>query len=355
MTADLRGDDLRAAVAAGIVTEQQAARLVTLAQARAGTRAGLTGDDEPFELFKGFSEIFISVGLVILLSGIIGLSSITGHVLAIALTGVALAVALASYFTRRRRMVLPSIVLTVAFGLSMSASVLWALGYADFAQVPGTWAILTVGGAIIAGLLVWFRLFKVPFTMFLIGCVALAAILLSISAAAPVALYLDWSNMFDLGGSRLALGTLGFGIAAFVLGMAFDMRDPHRLGRHAASGFWLHVLAAPALVNTVALTFLNRQTTTGYVLLAVSLAIVTLLALVIDRRSFLTAGIGYLGVLLALVLTPEGAQGPFNWALLLIVLGGFITLTGAFWMSWRSAIMRLLPAFPGKARLPPWA
>lgn len=348
-------DDLRAAVAAGILTEQQAARVITLAQARAGTRAALTGDDEPFELFKGFSEIFISVGLVILLSGIVGLSSITGHVLAIALTGVGLSVALALYFTRRRRMVLPSIVLTTAFGLSISASVLWALGFADFAQVPGTWAILTVGGLVVAGLLAWFWLFKVPFTMFLIGCVALVAILLSISAAAPVALYLDWSNMFDLGrGSRLAVGTLGFGIAAFLAGMAFDMRDPHRLGRQAASGFWLHVLAAPALVNTVALTFLNRQTTTGYVLLALSLALVTLLALVIDRRSFLTAGIGYLGVLLALVLTPEGAQGPFNWAMLLIVLGGFITLTGAFWMTWRSAVLRALPDFPGKSRLPPW-
>ena len=38
-------DDLRAGVAAGIVTEAQASRLLTLAQSRAGTRAALTGDD----------------------------------------------------------------------------------------------------------------------------------------------------------------------------------------------------------------------------------------------------------------------------------------------------------------------
>jgi hypothetical protein len=348
-------DDLRAAVSAGIVSESQAARLVALSQSRAGTRAALSGDDEPFELFRGFSEIFISVGLVILMSGIVGLSTLSGQVLAVALTGVVLSVALALYFTRRRRMVLPSIVLTCAFGLSLSAVVLWGLGLANASQVPATTTILGVGAAIIAGLAVWFWQFKVPFTMFLIGATALVALLLSISTAAPVALYLDWTTLFDLGqGSRLAIGTLAFGIVAFIAGMAFDMRDPHRIGRYSASGFWLHVLAAPALVNTVAITFLNRDSAGGYVGLAVSLLVITLLALVIDRRSFLTAGIGYLGVLLGLVLTPEGGGGPLNWAAVMIVLGGFITLTGAFWTAWRGTLLRALPEFPGKDRLPPY-
>jgi hypothetical protein len=347
--------DLRAAVAAGIMTEHQASRLMVLAQTRAGQREALTGDDEPFELFKGFSEIFISVGLVILISGIVGLTGASGQVLLIAGVGAVLAGLLALYFTRRRRMVLPSIVLTVAFGMSWSAAVLWALGYADFTQIPGRMDILTVGALVIAGLVGWFWLFRVPFTMFLIGCAALVALLLAISAAAPVALYMDWANLFDLGrGSNLALGTFCFGLAAFVLGMIFDMKDPNRLGRWAASGFWLHVLAAPALVNTVAMTFVNWDSTAGYVMLALSLVAITLLALIIDRRSFLTAGIVYFGLLLGLVLTPEDGGGPLNWALLLIVLGGFITLTGAFWTAWRNAILRGLPAFPGKARLPPY-
>jgi hypothetical protein len=346
--------DLRASVAAGIVTEDQAARLLTLAQARAGQRAGLTGDDEPFELFKGFAEIFISVGLVILISGIVGLSSVLGQVVIIAGTGAGLAVLLAMYFTRRRRMVLPSVVLTIAFWMSWSAAILWALGYADFEQVPGNAAILSIGAVIIAGLVGWFWLFRVPFTMFLIGIVALVALMLSISAAAPVALYFDWANMFDLGrGSRLALGTLGFGIVAFLAGMYFDLKDPHRLGRWSASGFWLHVLAAPALVNTVAMTFLNWDSAAGTALLALSLVVITMLALVIDRRSFLTAGIAYFGVLLGLILTPDGSD-PIRMAVLLIVLGGFITLTGAMWTVWRGWLLRHLPDFPGKSRLPPY-
>jgi hypothetical protein len=346
-------DDLRAGVAAGILTEAQAARLLTLSQSRAGTRAALTGDDEPFELFRGFSEIFISVGLVILLAGIMGLVSLSGHVLAISLSGAVLAVLLALYFTRKRRMTLPSIVLSIAFAQAISAAILWmVMGSADI--VPGGGTVILIGTLIVAALLAWYWAFKIPFTMFLIGVAILIVIMMSISRAAPIALWNNPANLFDLGGgSLLARGTLAFGIAAFIAGMAFDMRDPHRLGRYAASGFWLHLLAAPALVNTVALTFLNMGNTRGYILLALSLALITLLALIIDRRSFLTAGIAYLGILLGLVLVPDGGD-PIRWAWLLIVLGGFVTLTGAFWTQWRSAILRALPDFPGKSRLPPY-
>jgi hypothetical protein len=346
-------DDLRAGVAAGILTEAQAARLLTLSQSRAGTRAALTGDDEPFELFRGFSEIFISVGLVILLAGVMSLVALSGHVLAISLVGMALSALLALYFTRHRRMTLPSIILSIAFAQATSAAVLWiVIGNAD--TVPGTGTVFLIGGLIVAALALWYRAFKIPFTMFLIGIAVLVVILLAISRAAPIALWNNPENLFDLGGgSLIARGTLAFGVLAFIAGMAFDMRDPHRLGRYAASGFWLHLLAAPALVNTVALSFLNMGTATGYALLAVSLALITLLALVIDRRSFLTAGIAYLGILLGLVLGPDGGD-PIRWAWLLILLGGFVTLTGAFWTAWRSAILRALPDFPGKSRLPPY-
>ena len=63
-------DDLRAAVAAGLVAEAQAAGLAALAQGRSGHRQSMPSEDEPFEFFRGFSEIFVSVGLSILLGGI---------------------------------------------------------------------------------------------------------------------------------------------------------------------------------------------------------------------------------------------------------------------------------------------
>ena len=73
-------EDLRAAVAAGIVTEEQAASLQALANDRAGKRASLPQEDEPFEFFRGFSEIFISIGLVILMTGLAGLLAAFGGI-----------------------------------------------------------------------------------------------------------------------------------------------------------------------------------------------------------------------------------------------------------------------------------
>ena len=48
--------DLRAAVAAGILTEAQAASVTAIANDRAGKRAAMPAEDEPFEFFRGFSR-----------------------------------------------------------------------------------------------------------------------------------------------------------------------------------------------------------------------------------------------------------------------------------------------------------
>lgn len=351
--AAMTDDDLRAAVATGILTEAQAARTMALSQRRAGTRAMLTGDDEPFELFRGFSEIFISVGLVLLVSGFVGISALAGSALVVCGVGIALCWGLALYFTRRRRMALPSIVLVCGYGLAVMGLIVAIFALLGFVETETTGVIVTVGAVMLAAFALWYVVFKVPFTMFLIGLTGLGIILYLTTTIRPGADWADVNDLFDLRqGGGLAIGTLIFGILAFGTGMAFDMRDPHRLGRMAASGFWLHLLAAPALVNTVALSFWNMGTTTGHLLLALALLIVTLLALIIDRRSFLTAGIGYMGVLLAIALRVD--EGPLTWAWLLILLGSFVTLIGAFWNQTRGVILRSLPDFPGKGRLPPY-
>ena len=46
-------EDLRAAVAAGILDEAQAARLTVLINDREGKRAAMPQEDEPFEFFRG--------------------------------------------------------------------------------------------------------------------------------------------------------------------------------------------------------------------------------------------------------------------------------------------------------------
>ena len=67
-------DDIRAAVGSGLLTEGQAASLTALAHSRKGAREDLQPGDEPFELFRGFNEIFIMVGLIILGAGWAGVA-----------------------------------------------------------------------------------------------------------------------------------------------------------------------------------------------------------------------------------------------------------------------------------------
>ena len=347
-------DDLRAAVAAGILDEAQAARLKTLVETRQGRRATLPQEDEPFEFFRGFSEIFISIGLVILLTGATALLAAFGGFALLTLVPLgtaAIAWWWAGYFTLKRRMTLPSMVLASAFGGGIVVFIFTVLGRGGLNE--RSMAIL--GFAAAAGAMVLrYRRFRLPFSAFLIGLFALGAIYSATASASNIVMGLAGQGglqaLFDLGESpAFATATLLFGAGAFVVGMWFDTRDPYRLGRHAATAFWCHLMAAPALVNTVAITILNGGGGTG--LLAAALVLITALALVIDRRSFLTAAIAYVALVIAWVI---GEGDATNWIFVLLLLGAFITAIGTWWVQVRGWLMRILPDFPGKSRLPPY-
>ena len=71
--AEMDLNDLRAAVAADIITEKQATAMRVMIEKRIGYRDFMKREDEPFEFFSGFAEIFVTVGLSILFTGILGL------------------------------------------------------------------------------------------------------------------------------------------------------------------------------------------------------------------------------------------------------------------------------------------
>ncbi|SFN33264.1 hypothetical protein SAMN05216224_104168 [Thioclava dalianensis] len=350
--AEITRDDLRAAVAAGHLSEAQAASVMALAARRLEGRSALPAEDEPFELFKGFAEIFVTVGLFILIFGVFGMIWFAGGRAAFILL-IPIAALLAEYFTRRRRMVLPSILLTLTLAGSVLASFLGIpiFGYASVLSDPSLSLAL---GVTAVALLVWFLRYRVPFSMFLVGLCVLGILLSAAKAVDPGIAPAQAVNLFDLSsGSMLGLAMLVFGALALAGGIWFDMRDPHRLGRQSASGFWLHVLAAPALVNTLALTFYHMGPGAGYALLTLALVAAAVLALVIDRRSFFTAGIGYM-IFLSFYAFGD-ATNPRSWWLVLILIGLALTGLGAFWTELRGRVMRLLSDFPGKSRLPPFA
>ena len=343
-------DDIRAAVGAGKISEAQGAAIVALAEARRGARENLQGLDEPFELFKGFNEIFIVVGLTILFVGWCGLTGVSAWLsadpsfalLLFALIGMGGLAALAGYFTLRRRMIAPSIALSVMFGISVMQAG-WVLG-GWFATGAG---IVTLTAAFTSlCLILWWAIFRVPFAILLI---AMGTYVTAFAATSLTGVeFRRWEDAFLLSGNAtFAWITLVLGLVALTVALRFDMSDPHRVTRRAAQGFWLHVIAAPAIVNTVALTLFREGGLTAYLLLSAFLLLMALFAVAIDRRSFLISGIGYVVALVALV-----AEGN-TWAFILL-LGVFLVALGAFWDRIRGAIMAGLPAFPGKDNLPPW-
>lgn len=346
-------DDLRASVAAGILSEAQATRLIALADARRGARENLDIGDEPFELFKGFNEVFIVVGLVILTLGWVAVSALwvggqlggaTDRTVSVALIGAAALWLLAEYFVRHRRMVAPAIALSILW--AMNASLGFSAAYAqpfmvaqqDYSSLPFPLALSVLS------LFVFWGRFRVPFALAMIalGAFAVALVIAARTSGEPQSL----SDLFLLSGDGpFAWITLALGLVVFGVAMWFDMSDPHRVTRRAANGFWLHVVAAPALVNTLALTLLAEDGSN--LLLVLVLLSFAVIAIVIDRRSFLIAAVGYS---VTLALTVFGTDGA---AYTILALGLSLVLLGAWWERLRLRLIRGLAPILPLTRLPP--
>ena len=348
-------DDLKAAVSAGIVSEQQAASLMTLSHSRRGARENLAAGDEPFELFKGFNEIFIVIGLCILTVGWTSISAVAyadsinnpqQAAIPFGLVGTVILWLLSEYFIRRRRMVAPAIALSILFALNAAFSLTayfaqpFMVAQEDFSSLPLPFALGTF-----ALFIYWFR-FRVPFAMAMIAVgLFIVAMLVAASQSGPPS---SFEEMFLLSaGGPFAWITLALGIGVFVVAMIFDMSDPHRVTRRSANAFWLHVVAAPALVNTIALSLLASESTSTNLALALVLFVFALIAIIIDRRSFLIAAIGYVVALAATVFGGEGA------ATTILILGIALLLLGAFWERIRARLLKVLPSFVPVHRLPP--
>ena len=347
----LSRDDLRAAVSVGTITEAQAAHILSLADARRGARENLAGLDEPFELFKGFNEIFIVVGLTILYggwAGITGLSVLFSEAqgfsaVLFAALGMILIALLARYFTLTRRMVAPSIALSIMFALS-SIQFSSGLGNMASSQTPTVWSI--TAGLTAIWLLVYWLAFRVPFTLLLLA-LSIFGTVFALTLVGGASL-LDARQMFLLSGTGpLSIITIGLGFIGLAAALCFDMSDPHRVTRRAQNGFWLHIIAAPAIVNTVALSLFESDTSGALLLLTAFLTLMALFAIIIDRRSFLVAGIGYV---VAIAFTVVDG----NAFLIILLLGAGLVFLGAQWEAMRRTLMTALPEFPGKTRLPPY-
>ncbi len=344
-------NDLDDAVAAGAISAQSAASLRTFIE---GQRSLPAVDEEQFRLISGFNDIFVSIAAVILLVAVgwigqwIGQSAGTavepgGPSFVAPLAVAATSWGLALFFTAKRRMALPSILLLLAFVGSVFATAALALTLAVGTDVLNRnmqlQGILGAASAAIAGVAAWlhWRTFKVPITV-AAGAAAVAAIAVGLLLAA---LGQNFEQAKDL--------ILGFilllGIGVFLFAMRWDASDPARLTRRSDVAFWLHLLAAPMIAHPVfaLLGLTSGQVSVGEGLLVVLLYVLFgLAALAIDRRALLVSALAY--VLFALnELFKEFGAIELNVALTALVIGSSLLLLSAFWHQARAAVVKPLP------------
>jgi hypothetical protein len=295
--------------------------------------------------------VFIVIGLVILYSGWMGLTGISlllsdnenGSTLVYGVISVIVTYVLTRYFTVKRRMVAPSIMLVVLMmlsGLQIGASLANLMGFSGASMLA---CAVTLSTLLLAA---YYFMFRIPVTVFFIALgvfVVTGALVVQggVNTPSPSDFFMLTNN------GPYAYITIILGLIGLAIALRFDMSDPHRVTRRASSGFWLHVIAAPAIVNTVALTLLEGGGIASQIILLGFLAMMAVFAMIIDRRSFLVAGIGYIVALAITIL--DG-----NAAIVILILGLGLVFLGAKWEGLRARIMDALPSFPGKDKLPPW-
>jgi len=344
-------NDLDEAVAAGAISADQANALRGFVE---GQRSTPSVDEEQFRLITGFNDIFVSIAAAILLFavGFIGQSIGQALHLTVDVDGpsplaplfvAGTAWGLALFFTAKRRMALPSILLLLAFVIGVFAAVGFSFAVA-IGEPPSDKEALfagiaaSVSGAVAAGAawLHW-RRFHVPITI-----AAGAAAVSAIAAGLLIAALGD----VNAGNQNILLGfVLLLGIGVFLFAMRWDSSDPARVTRRSDVAFWLHLLAAPMIVHPIfTLLGLNDNSASigeGLVVVALYVAM-GITALAIDRRALLVSALAY--VLYALnELFREFGAVELNVALTALIIGSALLMLSAFWHQARALVVRPLP------------
>jgi hypothetical protein len=349
--------DLDDAVTAGVISAADADSLRMYIERQ---RSTAIPDEEQFRLITGFNDIFVSIAAAILLFAVgwigqsIGQSTglmISDHgdvgpsfLAPLAIAGTSWALAL--FFTGRRRMALPSILLLLAFVGGVLATAAFALVQVigpDQFNGPNQLLPATVGGvsAAIAAAAAWmhWRRFHVPITI-AAGAAAVAGLFLAIVIA-----------IVQPGDSATAKQIiLGFvlllGIGVFLFAMWWDASDRARVTRRSDVAFWLHLLAAPMIAHPIfALLGLNNGTVgVGEGLAVVGLYVLFgLTALAVDRRALLVSALAYVLYALTELFKQFGAV-ELNVALTALIIGSALLLLSAFWHQARRLVVTRLPA-----------
>jgi hypothetical protein len=345
-------DDLQSAVASGALSAEAAHALRAHVSAR---REMPDADEEHFRLLTGFNDIFVTIAAVMILVAMAGI----GQVFTPGLdgpppfSGVLIAGAawtMAEFFTRKRRMALPSIVLLLAFvgGIFEALVGFLAMAFQDQGDNDRLIAALFAGTGLVTAAAAWlhWRRFKVPITVAAgAAAVAATAIALILAAIGP--------ESFTPERTLMPLVFVA-GLAVFAFAMRWDMSDRSRQTRRSDVAFWLHLLAAPMIAHPLfhwlGVTQGDNIGVTAVIGVLVVYVTLGLVALAVDRRALLVSALAYVLAALTWLFDRFGAV-ELNVALTALIIGSALLTLSAFWTPIRRSVIDLLPGTL-KDRLP---
>jgi len=323
-------EDLDAAVADAVLNAADVQSFRAFIERR---RAQPAVDEEHFRLLTGFNDIFVSIALVMILGAV----SYLGAQASYAVSGWATAGAawaLAEFFTRKRRMALPSILLLCAWALGSFFGTLAALGGQVESLQEGEWSFLAASLLAVAVAVLHWRRFRVPITI-AAGVAGLALTIASLVAMlAP-----SWSA--KLGSGLMLL----MGLAVFLLALRWDASDPHRRSCNSDVAFWLHLLAAPLIVHPLfsALDLLDGEASLTQALAGVGIYLLLgIIALLVDRRALLVSALVYVIASVSLLLKQTSSLGS-GLAVTSLLVGLGLAVLSAFWHRSRGVALAALP------------
>ena len=331
--------DIDGAVTAGAISRDAAAALRNHIAAR---NAAPAVDEEHFRLLSGFNDIFVAIAVTLVLVAVAWI----GQSITMPLAGALVATtswALAEYFTRARRMALPSILLLLAFVGGVAATLIGVMVELKVDLPDQVDAAIGAGIALVAAGAAWlhWKRFMVPITV-AAGAAALVGVVIALAYAA-------FPGMKELAYPLL----FACGLGVFALAMRWDMSDRERHTRRSDVAFWLHLAAAPMIAHPVfhmlGVFGGNIGIGTAIIVLALYLAF-AFVALAVDRRALLVSSLVYVLYAMYALFQNAGAV-ELAWAFTALAIGSALLTLSAFWPVMRRIVVGMLGSVG--ERLPP--
>jgi hypothetical protein len=313
---------------------------------------GLEESEAP-RFIRGFHDILITIGLIIGLSGLAGLATVYAIFPAIIVLG--------EILVRRQRLALPAVVLTLAF---IAAACFAVQPVFDAVLLPSRWQPAAGAAVVMSLLALFYWRYRVPIAFALMCAVAYATIVLVVGAL--IFQTVDDKDFLDKYPLILA-GLIGlFAALTFGTALYFDFSDRMRATRRSDVAFWLHLAAAPAILYTVITLvyspykqswFDSNTSATQAGLIVLTVLVLMLVGIMLDRRAFVTSGLLSFGYAFKVLLQEGGIASFFSSTdtigfVILLAVGVIVLTLGIGWRPLRRLVIGALPD-PFAERLPP--